>query len=395
VWRLVTCVLIAGVLTGAARAWWELGGLDPTSATSVFAWPASDRPDYWRVPAGKRAKAVLDAEEFEFGKLEIGRKMRHAFRVTNGGDFPLVLAKRESSCICTLAELDEKPILPGESAEVTLEWTAPASGLPGEPYRQWTTIDTNDAEKKTLTLYVEGELAAAVATEQDTLAFGAVAKSQFKTLSTRLISYRAAETGPNGKAESLALLGTEFDEAATGTFFDVTIEPAQAKETLPQGAVAALKLSVTLKPGLPEGPFRQTIRLRTNLADVPPVAVAVVGEIRGDVYLSGPGYSPRTNRLALGKVDPDQDAERRLTLVAFGLPDASKVPRVAEVSPAGLEAEIAGEAAAENDGSRRWTLVVRLRPEMNDDANASSGKIVIETGHAEMPRLELAVSWRK
>lgn len=385
--------VIVGISLGVVRAWWELGSFDASRVAAAFAWPASDWPDYWRVPAGKHAKAVLDAEEFEFGKLEVGRKMRHAFRVTNGGDFPLVLAKRESSCICTLAELDEKPILPGESAEVTLEWTAPASGLPGEPYRQWTTIDTNDAEKKTLTLYVEGELAAAVATEQDTLAFGPVAKSQLKTLSTRLISYRAAETGPNGKNESLAVIGTEFDDAATGKFFDIKVEPAEAKEALPQGAAAALKLSVTVKPGLPEGPFRQTIRLRTNLADVPPVAVAVVGEIRGDVYLSGPGYSLRTNRLALGKVDPDQDAERRLTLVAFGLPDASKMPRVAEVSPAGLEAEIAGEATVENDGSRRWTLIVRLRREMDHDA--SSGKIVIETGHAEMPRLELVVSWQR
>ncbi len=71
------------------------------------------------------------------------------------------------------------------------------------------------------------------------------------------------------------------------------------------------------------------------------------------------------------------------------------MPRVSEVSPAGLEAEIADEAIAENDGSRRWTLVVRLRPGMKDDATASSGKIVVETGHAEMPRLELVVSWQR
>jgi hypothetical protein len=394
-WRIGLIATLLGIVVGLARAALESGGFDSSVGVASFQWPASDLPDYWRVPTGKRAKAVLDAEEFQFGKLEVGRKMRHSFRVTNGGDFPLVLAKRESSCICTLAELDETTILPGESAEVTLEWTAPASGLPGEPYRQWTTIDTNDAEKKTLTLYVEGELAAAVATEQDTLSFGTVAKSQSKTVSTRLVSYRAAETGPNGKAESLAVVGTEFDDATAGHFFDVKFEPNEDKAVLPAGAAAALKVTATLKPGLPEGPFRQTIRLRTNLADVPPVAVTVVGEIRPDVYLFGPGYSPRTNSLALGKLAATQVVERRLTLVAFGLANDGKMPRVADISPARLEAEIVAEANAKNDGSRRWILIVRARPELQDDGSTTTGKIVIETGHAEMPRLELIVSWQR
>jgi hypothetical protein len=95
------------------------------------------------------------------------------------------------------------------------------------------------------------------------------------------------------------------------------------------------------------------------------------------------------------KLDATQVVERRLMLVAFGLANDGKMPRIAEISPAGLEAEIVAEANAENDGSRRWILVVRARPELQDDGSTTSGKIVIETGHAEMPRLELALSWQR
>ncbi len=397
-WRILILAIVAGVSLGAARAWWDVGAFDAAGPLSAFDFPTDDEPDYWVVPEGRQAKAAFDSLRYEFGKLEVGRTMRHVFRVTNEGDFPLVLAERESSCICTIANLADRPIPPGETAEVMLEWNAPAKARPGEPYRQWTAIDTNDQDQPSVTLVVEGELAAPVAVQSPVLSFGTVAASQTRTLSTSILSYRAADAeNPTGDRDPLAIAATNFDDATTAKFFDVQIVPLPASELGETGASGGLRLSVTLKPGLPDGPFHQTIRLRTNLAEVVPVAVSLVGEIGPDAYVTGPGYSRRTNVLNLGRIDPSRGVERKLTLVVFAMSSDAPAPNVAQATPAELAAEIGPALAASDDGSRRWPLTVRLGPldEQNNATNLAekTGRIVVATGHGTVERVEIEVKF--
>lgn len=404
--------MLAGGAVGVARAWWDVGTFDAAAPLEAFAYPADDEPDYWQVPDGRRAKAAFDSLRFDFGKLEVGRTMRHVFRVTNEGDYPLVLAERESSCICTVAELEDRPILPGETAEITLEWNAPAKARPGEPYRQWTAIDTNDPQQASVTLVVEGHLTAPVAVETPTLAFGTVAKSQSRTLSTRVLSYHAAGTSDtnSGAAEGatsaehgLSLVGMEFDDPTTAALFDVRTEPVAAEELGETGATAGLRLSVTPKPGLPEGPFLQTIRLRTNVATETPLAISLVGEVGPDAFVSGPGYSRRTNTLNLGRVDPTKGVERRLTLVVFAPADATVAPRIVETTPERLHADLGEPTTSSTDGSIRWPLVVRVSsPDVNDatatgvladETQPVAGKIILATGHPAAARIEIVVQF--
>jgi hypothetical protein len=396
VWRILILAMVVGLGLGVARARWDVGAFDATKPLRAFDFPAATAPDYWQPPAGRRAKAAFDALRYEFGKLEVGRTMRHAFRVTNEGDYPLVLAERESSCVCTAAELAERPIPPGESAEITLQWSAPPQATPGEPYRQWTTIETNDPERPIVTLFVEGELAAPVAAEMPTLAFGTVAASQRRTLSTWVLSYRPLGEGVEGSdvegGNGLAIVSTEFDDPATADAFDVRLEPLAPQELGNDAATAGWRLSATTKPGLPQGPFHQTIRLRTNLADGTSVAVSLVGEIGPDVFVTGPGYSRRTNTLTVGRVDAAKGIERQLTLVAFAPPGRAVEPSVVETAPRALSVEIRAPETGEN-GETRWPLVVRVGPFEGEDADAgpTSGKIAIETTHAAAERIEIAV----
>lgn len=223
--RYIAVALAAGLSLGVARAWWDVGSFDSAAPLAAFQFPADGEPDYWQVPLGKRAKAAFDALTFEFGELPIGRKMRYAFRVTNEGNFPLVLARRQTSCVCTLAALAEQAIPPGETAEVTLEWSAPADARPGEPYRQWADIDTNDAEQPRVTLVVEGELAADIAVRDDVLAFGTVAASQTKTRETAIVSYRSTADSQAAEQAVLAVTAWEFGDPKTAKYFEVRTEP--------------------------------------------------------------------------------------------------------------------------------------------------------------------------
>jgi hypothetical protein len=47
-----------------------------------------------------------------------GEVINAKFKVTNTGDYPLIIGEVTPSCSCTVAEEPEEPIQPGESSEI-------------------------------------------------------------------------------------------------------------------------------------------------------------------------------------------------------------------------------------------------------------------------------------
>ncbi len=54
----------------------------------------------------------------DFGKIEEGQKLQVSFRFKNTGDKPLVIAKVQPSCGCTVADESKEPIAPGAEGQV-------------------------------------------------------------------------------------------------------------------------------------------------------------------------------------------------------------------------------------------------------------------------------------
>jgi hypothetical protein len=69
---------------------------------------------------------------------------------------------------------------------------------------------------------------------------------------------------------------------------------------------------VTAKPGLPYGPFKQTIRVRTNLADVGEHAIPIQGRVSNGISLLGGQV------LDLGTIPKRTGAERKTKLSVRG-----------------------------------------------------------------------------
>ncbi len=55
---------------------------------------------------------------YDFGKVEEGRMVEHAYRFRNTGQHPLEVYDVAASCGCTVAEKPQKPVLPGEMGEI-------------------------------------------------------------------------------------------------------------------------------------------------------------------------------------------------------------------------------------------------------------------------------------
>ena len=71
----------------------------------------------------------LDSSYRDFGRITEGQKLDVSFRFRNAGNTPLVIARVQPSCGCTIAEQPKAPIAPG--AEGQIRATFNSEGRPG------------------------------------------------------------------------------------------------------------------------------------------------------------------------------------------------------------------------------------------------------------------------
>ena len=60
----------------------------------------------------------LDSTTRDFGSIPEGQKLEVAYRFLNSGTKPLIIARVQPSCGCTVAEQPDEPILPGKEGVI-------------------------------------------------------------------------------------------------------------------------------------------------------------------------------------------------------------------------------------------------------------------------------------
>lgn len=60
----------------------------------------------------------LDSTTRDFGTISEGQKLEVAYRFLNSGNKPLIIARVQPSCGCTVAEKPDEPILPGKEGVI-------------------------------------------------------------------------------------------------------------------------------------------------------------------------------------------------------------------------------------------------------------------------------------
>lgn len=66
----------------------------------------------------------FDNTEFDFGTINEGDVVKHVFKYTNTGKAPLVIKDAKGSCGCTVPNWSSKPVAPGESGEINVEFNS-------------------------------------------------------------------------------------------------------------------------------------------------------------------------------------------------------------------------------------------------------------------------------
>ncbi len=174
---------------------------------------------------------------------------------------------------------------------------------------------------------------------------------------------------------------------------------------LPQGAISPgrsakvtleWKLRITVKSGLPVGPFQQQIVLKTNSKSVPTVQIPVLGSVVGEISIAGRGWNARTGVLTMGSVSGSRGAKWPLVVVVRG-PHAKDVRfKPVRTVPDFLEAELGSPRYISDKAISLTRLTIRIPPGSGPSTHRGAeqgqpGRITLRTNHPQVPDVNIQV----
>jgi hypothetical protein len=93
----------------------------------------------------------IEQSEMEISNLQAGKKSVAIFKLKNTGNKPLLIARVDASCGCTVPAWEKKPIEPGEETAITLEITPEETGFFHKTIRVYCNV-----EKGVIPLAIKG-----------------------------------------------------------------------------------------------------------------------------------------------------------------------------------------------------------------------------------------------
>lgn len=73
---------------------------------------------------GEHPTMSFEESSFDFGTIDEGDVVTHAFKFTNTGDAPLIISDAQGSCGCTVPTPPKDPIAPGDSDEIMVRFNS-------------------------------------------------------------------------------------------------------------------------------------------------------------------------------------------------------------------------------------------------------------------------------
>jgi len=355
--------------------------------------PPVDLEHVSAIPAGAGPAPVADVDrlEFDFGKLDLEKTGRQEFTVTNRGTAILKLTRGETTCRCTVSDLERSDVSPGESTKIILTWRPTAE--PG-PYQQSATFLTNDPKRPRFTITITGQVTATLRVRPALVSFGRISAQETSHAEATILSYLD---------EPLQLGAPRFEQNDIAQYFDAAVTPLENSElNANMSAKSGYRLAVTIKPGLPHGPFKQTITLGTNNSNRKVLAVPLEGSVGSEISVVGPGWDAEHEALYLGPVKSQEGLSCRLLLVVRG-PYRKEVRfKLAEPVPVPLKITL-GEPTDINNGQLIQTPLLIEIPkgspqashlgvqEDGKDVPEESATIHLQTTHPDTPTLRIPV----
>ena len=290
---------------------------------------------------GDQARPIfkVNKTEHDFGMIDPHTTATYDFTISNEGVDPLSVQIRETSCKCTMGDLKNPLLLPGESTKVTLTWN---TGYKAEEYTQTATLVTNDPLKETVVLTVSGEVRA-------------------KFIAPDKIGFNKSDPGVETDSRFVVFsqLWDDFvieDIRADRESFDWHAEPISndSPELADKDPKSAWKLTL-LTTNEEFGEYSGTLTLVVKPNDGTELVeheISYKGKIRAPINFYGPEIH-KTDGLDIGTLSNNKDHHFHLAVRVRG--DVERKIDILDVEPKELSASLEPLKTA---GSYRLTITI-------------------------------------
>jgi len=203
--------------------------------------------------APAQPKIACDEPTFNFGEKDQNVTVEHTFVLRNDGNATLQIGNVRTSCGCTVANVSNKTLEPGQTAEVTARLSL--KGRQGQQ-RKAITVESNDPATPQLQLYLEGNATATVTVTPDKVYFGQLDEN-------------AAVTGVVSIVASgdTTIHITQVDAGSDA----VTV----TSETVEDGK--NYRVLVSPRTPIPAGSISGVVRVLTDSAQYPQINIPITG----------------------------------------------------------------------------------------------------------------------
>ena len=332
---------------------------------------------------GPYPRAVCAENMHEFGSMEVGTKRSHAFKIFNDGDAPLVLAKGRTTCKCTLSDLENGEVAPGRSATVMIEWKPLSTD---EMFSQEAEILTNDPENTSIRLAIRGKVHKML---------------QYYPPEGILLGDVNEDRPTESEVRVYSSVTDDFEiTKIKGSIPQLTADPMLITDGSIQqhGAKRGYLIKVSLKPGIPIGPFRATLDVETNARDGESIEILVEGNRTGPFKLlarNGAIWTSRTRTLSLGRFKSVTGRKVSCDVYISGTDQLDFEFSDLEVSPKFMQVSLERDLKFKGQGRQRFQLLVDIPAGSPPSVHSASSPAVIraKTNHPDLPELVLHVQF--
>lgn len=123
-------------------------------AVMAFAFGSAYAQDAKPVEGGPQIS--VDKDVHDYGTIKQGANGTCEFNITNTGSEPLIISRAKGSCGCTVPDWPKEPILPGESAIMSVRYDTKRVG----PINKSVTITSNATNAATKVVRIKGKVLA-------------------------------------------------------------------------------------------------------------------------------------------------------------------------------------------------------------------------------------------
>ncbi len=100
-------------------------------------------------------ESTQDPKVWDFGRIEEGQVLKHNFIIQNDSDRVLNIKETNTSCGCTVSEIEKKTLAPQESTKVNVEFKS--KGYSGK-VQQFIYVNTDSVDEPIIRFVIKAEV---------------------------------------------------------------------------------------------------------------------------------------------------------------------------------------------------------------------------------------------